>query len=247
MSVRVPAGPVQPSGFGEDPLTHYTKIFTRFLQYVFASFDPGFYKWLPDPEKTEVLIQDQAGPITAETVEKRPAIIVARGTAAPADLALDHFKSYENNKGTERTHTDLMSCSMNFNCLSKEGLEAQRLAHICFMATKRLRRTIQKAGVHQVGMAMQISAESPPGGIVEGEGAKITMVTVTVPFYYQDQWTIAPLDKTLLNKLELALRSERLVEIREPSINGFTIRFDKVVNLDQRVQAVRKNTPKPRT
>ena len=51
--LSTPTGPPQPQGPGEDPLLHFTKIFVRFLQLVFATFEKGSYQWSQDLELTE--------------------------------------------------------------------------------------------------------------------------------------------------------------------------------------------------
>jgi hypothetical protein len=252
MSVRVTKGAPQPQGPGEDPLTHYTRVFVRFLQLVFASFEKGAYKWEPDMALTDIVIQDQ-GTISLEVVEKRPAIIVSRGPVAMTNVGMDQFAGPLLDQKTGRfvpnqdvvsgakRHTDLYSSSMTYNCLAREGLEAQRIAWICAYATRTLKKALLSAGMHRVGEEVQVGAESGPGTIVQPDSGEISMVSVSVPFYYQDTWTIETIDKTLLTRIDLALRSEvgypaaDAVLIRQPGFNGRTLYYDKLVSLNQDV------------
>src|SRR4051812_30766259 len=142
--MKVTGGEANEQGPHEDPLYHYTRLFVRFLQVVFESFPKGSYHWSLDESNTDITISDQAT-IARDTVEKRPAILVARGPVAYGNLSLDqfagpHFKKGEDGKpelvpnmdykSGRRRHTDLCSGSVSFNCLSKEGIEAGRIAHL---------------------------------------------------------------------------------------------------------------------
>lgn len=269
MSVRVPSGVPQPQGFGEDPLTQFARLFTKFLQVVFATFEKGAYRWNADERNSDITISDQ-NPIDKEVVEKRPAIIISRGPAAFANISLDQFAgpllTWPNGSaqppnftpnddpvtGAMR-HTDLMSASMTYNCLSREGIEAQRIAWIAMYATRVLKRFLLNAGLHRVGEELQVGSESPPGSIVTGDPNEIILVAVQVPFYFQDTWTTSPLNKSLLTKVAIALSSEiewpapGATAIREPGINGRLIGYDKLLTLEQKIAQGLIKTPKPRT
>lgn len=266
MSINVPSGMPQPQGAGEDPLFHYTKVFARFLQLAFATFDKGDYRWTEDEQTSEILITDQAT-IAKEVVERRPAIRLIRGPASFGNLSLNQFAgpgplpkapaqtmdhpNIDWETGTTR-YTDLVSATMTYNCLSKEGLEAQRIAWIAMMATRRLKKSLMLAGMHRVGEEIMVGAESAPGSIVTPESDnEITMVSVSVPFYFQDFWSIGPKDKKLLKHIDLALTSSlnypapQAVKIREPGIYGKVISYDKKASFVQRVR-VQSGTPKPK-
>ena len=250
--MRVPSGLPQPQGVSEDPLSQYTRIFTKFLQLVFMSFEKGSYKWTNDYETSDIVIQGE-GTMQLEVVEKRPAIIVSRGPVAFTNVAIDQFAgplldaktgritlNYDPATGSRR-HTDLLSSSMSFNCLSSEGLEAQRLAWICAYAVRALKRSLMQVGMHRVGEDIQVGSESSPGAIVQPDTQEIVMVSVSVPFLFQQTWTTEPEDKTLLNQVSLALRSEvGLPEspqpvIRGPGMNGQLLQDVQSVRIDELV------------
>jgi hypothetical protein len=250
MSVRVPAGPPQPQGVSEDPLTQYTRVFTKFLQLVFASFTKGNYKWSADYETTDIIIQGE-GTMALDVVEKRPAIVVSRGPVAFTNIALDQFAgplldvktgritlNYDPATSARR-HTDLLSSVMTFNCLAAEGLEAQRLAWIAAYAVRTLKRSLMQVGMHRVGEDIQVGGESAPGAIVQPDTTEIILVSVSVPFFFQQTWTVQPEDKTLLNQVSIALRSEvglpETVQpvIRGPGMNGQLLRDTQSVRIDE--------------
>lgn len=248
-STRVHNGPTQPNGMGEDPLTHWTRVFTRFLQVMFATWDKGNYKWTPDEKTTDILIMGEAT-VAQEVVEKRPAIIVSRGPVAFGNVAMDQFKEFDYEQG-KRTHTDLISSLMTFNCLSREGLEAQRIAYMAAYATRVFKRTLMHAGIHRVGEELQIGSESPPGSLVPGDPSEIVLVSVSVPFHFQMTWSVEPIDKELLTEISVAVRSDAgfpapgAVPIREPGLNGRVLTYSKLVSLNSGVKALAR-TPRPR-
>jgi len=250
---------------GEDPLTHYTRIFIRFLQVVFQGFEKGAYRWDPDDKNSDIIISDQAT-IKKDEVEKRPAILVVRGPLALTNIAMDQFAGpilQRDSQGKEffkpnldpqtgaRRHTDLSSCTMTYNCLSREGIEAQRLAWICGYFTRTLKRTLMKTGMHRVGEEVQFGSESAPGTLVSPDSNEIVLVSVSVPFYFQDSWSVEPVDKLLLKDVEVALRSvsspaPEVVRIREPGINGRVLAVEQVLSLNTRVSVGPIKPPKPR-
>lgn len=241
----VQSGTVQPQGVGEDPLTHYTRVFIKFLQLAFASFEKGSYKWTPDPKTTEILITDQSG-LNREVIEKRPAIIVQRGGMQMTNIAMDQFAGpiLDQQTGTfkpnldiktgAKMHTDLCAGGMTFNCLSSNGIEAQRLAWICAWAVRTLKRTLlQVKGIHRVGEDLSVGPETPPGTYISGDPGEIIAVQVMVPFLFQLSWSVEPLDKTLLTHIDIALRSEvrSAASWKPPSYNGQPLQVVKSIKI----------------
>jgi hypothetical protein len=259
---RVPVGLPQPQGVGEDPLGQYSRIFTRFLQLVFASFPKGSYMWSEDPLNTDLTIQGE-GTVATEVVEKRPAIIVARGAVSFTNVAIDQFAgplldpktgkvtyNLDPNTGARR-HTDLLSSVMTFNCLSSEDLEAQRIAWTCAFAVRALKRALMKTGIHRVGEDIQVSPASGPGAIVQPDAGEIVMVSVTIPFFFQQTWTVSPIDKSLLNGVAMALRSEAGYPespppvLRGPGLNGQPLEYDRLVSITQGSETMKTGSGTP--
>lgn len=247
--VKVTTGLPQPQAVGEDPLFQYTKLFVRFLQVVFATFEKGAYRWSEDMETTDVVISDQ-GMLRREVVDKRPLIVCMRGAASWLNVSMDQFLDYDLESG-KRSHTDLISCSMTYNCLAREGLEAQRIAWIAAYATRTLKRHLLRAGLHRVGENVDMGAETDAGNILPDSGKDFYLVQVSVPFFFQDSYSVAPVDKLLLKDLHLTLTSEVNYPapdgkpvIQDPAMGGRVLRYDKVISLTQRVSAGLGRTPK---
>lgn len=266
MANSVTSTEVQEKGVGEDALTHYLRLFTRFLQVVHATWDKSNYRWAPDDKNTDIIIQGE-GSVNKEVVERRPAIVVSRSPAAWGNVSMDQFAgplrvrdprtgaiSYTANSDVDtgaRRHTDLVSATITFNALSKEGLEAARIAWFCSYATRVLKKSLMKAGIHRVGEDIQIGSESPPGALVQPDSTEIICVPVYVPFYFQNTYTISPKDKILLNQVDIALSSEvgypaqGAVPIRDPGINGRILGYSSVLTLNQAVSAGPFKPPRP--
>jgi hypothetical protein len=266
MSARVAQGVPQPQGVDDDPLTYYQRLFCKFLQLLFKTFEKGGYHWEQDDKNSDIIISADS-PIAKETVEKRPAILITRGPVSFSNISLDQFagpilnwadgsvapSDFIPNKNPStgaKRHTDLSAGTAVYNVISKEDVEAQRLAYFAAKMTRMLKKALLRAGLHRVGEEISIGSVSPPGALVQPDSNEVKMVSVSVPYYYQETWTITPTNKTLLNGISLALRSE--VEapapgatiVKGPSIYGQPIQYSKLLEIDQKVLVTGKS-PKP--
>jgi hypothetical protein len=251
LSTRVPTGETQPQGPGEDPLLYYTRVFARFLQVYFATFPKGSYQWSEDDKNTDIVIKGE-GSIASEVVERRPAIVVSRGPVGFGNISMDQFKGFDFQTG-RRDHTDLLSASVTYQCLSKSGLEAQRIAWAAAYITRVEKRTLAGVpGIHRVGEELQIGAESPPGSVIPSNPREIIMVPVSVPFYFQQNWSTEPRDKVLLKQIGVTVRSEAAypapgaVAIKDPGRSGRVLTYSKKVSFNSGVKMSSLITPRPR-
>lgn len=219
MSLSTPNGAPPEKNYAEDPLYHYTRVFIRFYQEVFAAFEKGDYQWLSDEKLTDIIISDQAVS-GRDAVEKRPALVIARGTVSYGNLSFDQMSGpvmqtgeassltpSTNPKTGLHRHTDLNSGSVSVTCISSKAAEAQLLAHRVAMSTRRLKRTLMKMGIFRVGEDLQIGAESAPGAMGGGDPEEMYGVTVIIPFFWQDFWSVEPVDKNLLKSLQAIVPS----------------------------------------
>ncbi len=183
-------------------------ILIKFLQEYFALQTPGEGMFhfasgqdtgglgLTDEENTEVIITD-AGSIGTDTVEKRPVIILSRGPFAYANTAMDNFLGHDESVD-KRTHTDLLTGSFVINCVSRNGLEAEKLALLVAKGIRVHRRRIQLAGFFQIGQRIRIGSESPANALVSGDSEEdFISVPVTFPVYYQETFSIQSTATTL--------------------------------------------------
>lgn len=178
------------NSLADDPMLQLTRIFVYFLQNLFRECPEGQgMKWSPVEENSEIIISDQKPLLDA--VEKKPHIICVLGASQWGRLGLDQMQRQNMDTG-ERTHTDLMSMSVTYVCMAKEGLHARRIAWFSSYFTNVYRRVIIKGGrLHDVGTNHSISLESSPADFVGPSSTeKMASVHVTVPFYWQPQWII---------------------------------------------------------
>lgn len=235
----VPSVP-DPQGLGEDPYLYFTKVYLTYLQGLFRQQPSGGWRWSESQEDTEIMITDQA-PIPSDRIEQRPAIVTMRGPSQFAGMTLDQLRSVDRRTGT-REHTDLVTCTMTLNCISKNGLEAQRLGwfvqrHIGIANGKRL---LQRYGIFKVYDNIGCSGETPPGSLVAPEPTpEMSMTVVTSPFAFQWTERVTPLDAPTFEAAELHMQAslhplpleQELTKNREietyhkqPTIRGIPIR-----------------------
>lgn len=198
----IPALP-HSKGLGEDPLTHFTRVYLLFLQGLFNQFPPlrGCFHWSNSDDDTEIAITDQA-PIPRDRIEQRPAIVTMRGPAQFTNLTLDQLKEMDFKTG-QRKHTDLMACTMSINCIAKNGIEAQRLGWIVMRHIRVFKRLLQRqGGFHRVGEELSVGPESPPGAMVTEPDPSTVMVTVHSPFFFQWNEIITPTNAQVVNDIQ---------------------------------------------
>ncbi len=173
-----------------DPIFHATRVLLGFAQGIFKSLPKGMYHWDSDPESTEILITDQS-PITLSVINHRPAIVTIKGQSQFSNLALNSFQAIDPYTGN-KTFRDMIGGSVTFNCLSRTGIEANRIAWFLGSHVKYLRAFLQRQGpFSQIGHEVIIGGESPPGMILQDPGEEGTInVPVIVPFYFPHRWEV---------------------------------------------------------
>ncbi len=204
-SEMITPGLPHPQGLGEDPLYHATRTYLLFLQGLFKQFDSGCYRWSEDEKLSEISITDQA-PIPKDWIEQRPAVVTLRGPAQFGNLSLDQMRKVDSRTGMKE-RTDLAACTMTLNVISKNGVEAGRIAWAIARHVRTFKVLIQRAGpFHKVGDEVSVGPESPPGALVQGEAdLEMVMVTVQSPFFFQWTEQSTPLDAFMMRNIELHL------------------------------------------
>ena len=169
-----------------------------------------------------------------------------RGPAQFANIALDQLREQDGTTG-EREHTDLVSSTMAINCMSKVGLEAQRIAWIVMRFLRTFKRLLQRTGgFHQVGERVTVGPETPPGALVAPEAdSELVNVIVHSPFFFQWTERVTPTNAQLVQSIEASIvanvyppleepgaeltkRWEQDIRLKQPSIRGVPIKGDPV-------------------
>lgn len=185
-------------------------VYLTFLRDFFAGMPPqqGLFKFTGNEDaSSELHITDQAA-IQKTILEKRPCLIIQRGAIGWAQLGLDQLKDMAITTGRE-VHSDLLSGTMTIHCISRVGLEAERLAWNVLFAIKSLKAELQKRGIFEAGREGQLGTETPPGALVGGDVDTHTVdVPVYSPFYVQVTWAIRPAKETKLGRIDMQLSSQ---------------------------------------
>ncbi len=201
-----PGLPPEP-GLGEEPLSHFARVYALFCQGLFQQRPAGDYKWSDDDHISEIFVTDQV-PIPRDNIERRPAIVTMRGQAQWGNTSLDQMRTVDARTGAKE-RTDLVACTMTLNCIAKMGTEAQRIAWILMRHLRDFRVMLQRVGgFHQVADNISVGPESPPGAIIAGEGdIEAVMVSVYSPFYFQWTERVTPLTAPSAQSIEAHLRA----------------------------------------
>ena len=159
----------------------------EFLQIIFSQRAAGSLHYDQDDTKTEIEIADvHAVDLTA--VGKRPAIIAVRGPLSWQGVGLGGgaVESRDMKTGSHGFN-DLLTGSVALSCISREGIEAEQIAHLVFNSFKFFRPVLQKYGFFSI-KSLNIGAES----LVEQEGAddKTYVVPVYISALIQDRWIL---------------------------------------------------------
>lgn len=220
-------------------LGHLKDIYLLFLQQYFNQNPRGkgrFHFSASDASESEMTITD-AHVTDQKVLEHRPALVILRGPVAWGRIGLDQLMKLDFRTG-RRTHTDLLSGTFTIHCISRRGLEAERLSSEVSFAVKSLRRVLQEKGLFEAGQDVQMGAESPAGGLVQGDVDPHTIsIPVYSPFHIQMTWTNEPVDFRKLEGVRIQLRATTKLPRR---------RGEKIVELDKvntTVHIVGQNQP----
>ena len=177
--------------WAETPTIMLRRAILAFLQGLFGYADKGNYKWHADIEDTEIVITDET-PVNGAVVGHRPAITTVRGPLAFAGLTLDTRQSSSMLSPMEK-YTDMVSCTMSVNHLSKNDLESERIAWYTANHVWLLRKLILKdTPVHAIQVP-QVGAPSPAGALVAGDpNGDWVNTPVALPVFLQVYGVVTP-------------------------------------------------------
>lgn len=170
----------------------------EFLQIIFSERAPGFLKYDPVDTQTEIQISDVHA-VDLETVGLRPAIVGVRGPLSWQGQGLGGGAMESRNIQTgNQTFSDLLTGSVAFSCISREGIEAEQIAHVVFNSFKFFRPVLQKYGYFTI-KSLSMGGEQ----LIESEGAddKTTIVPVYITAQIQDRWTLQSNVERTLRKI----------------------------------------------
>lgn len=217
-----------------DVLLDVKYSFLRFLQAYFQSND--VYTWTPDVRTSKILILDKHA-IDLGVTLTRPAIILNRN-----NTAWTYVSGNQNAVNTTsepimplygkapnvtiehtRVYSDLLVGSLSFTVLSKNGIEAERLAGIIFSLFTAHKDELRHDGIHKV-TNLSIGAEQ----IVKQTSAH-ELIAVNVNLTYYKQQTVRK-DETY-HELAVYMDGVRLDQSFDYTVelNGQYIVFNRAI------------------
>ena len=156
------------------------RTFLSFAQNLFAEQER--YTWNADPAKTKILIVDKYA-IDLKVLEKRRSIVLSRGAFGWTYKSIGQLSGMSMIKQNQKTYTDLLRGSITFNCLAREGIVAENLAHILFAGLSGYKDQFRKNGIHQL-MNINVGEEA----ILKSDSSiELTAIPVYVQFETQKQ------------------------------------------------------------
>jgi len=203
----IPSAPLSPgalSSWSTSPLRHLQRLTLLFLRELFKAAPEGYWHWEDDEEKTEIIITRDV-PVEEAVVMKRPVIALVRSAVGWSGLGMDQLL-HEDVRTGERTHVDMMSGNLTFNCLARVPSEAEDIAWLVASHVWLLRRVLLKLGFHDIGQRCQVFAPSPPGSLVQGAAKEETInVPAVTPFQFSWGAKVLEEDVPVLQAVETRL------------------------------------------
>lgn len=157
----------------------------EFLQILFSERAAGSFRFDHDDTKTEIIISDMHA-VDLKMAGMRPAIVAVRGPLSWQGPGLGSVMGRDIPTG-RYTFKELLTGSLALSCVSREGVEAEQIAHLVFNSFKYFRPVLQKYGYFQI-KSLSIGGES----LVEIEGSNDMMVVVPIMIsaMIEDQWIL---------------------------------------------------------
>jgi len=166
----------------DDRLYLATRAWILFLQGIFKSRPSGSHHWRENPDETEILIYSHnATDLPSNNL--RPVITALRGSAVSSGLSRDGVIS-QDFAGENRVYSDIINSSMTFNCIAREGVEAQSLAYAILSMVPVFKKSLQRLGkMHWIGNNIQVTPETRHGAVYPGSSfPEWRIVQVLIPF-----------------------------------------------------------------
>ena len=195
------------------------------IKHTFLSFAQGYFSldekftWDINPILTKLIIADKFA-VDLGVIEKRPAIILSRGSFGWTDTirGQDGINAPLSSKRVDTLapapsdvrcgdfiFTDLLRVSVTYNILSKSGIEAEEIANKLFVALSGYKREMQSYGIHHT-MGLTIGDER-----IVKTTSEIEAMGVTVSLGFMAQRSIEKAIK--LNNIEVIQQVPRTTTV----------------------------------
>lgn len=168
-----------------------------FLQALFSTFpagsNPRSYHYSDDPSVTEIEIEGQ-NTDNLRSVDTRPKITVARGPLGWANTHVNNFVGAKNLSVETRRFASIDRGSVGISCFSRNDMEADRIAHVCYSAIRGFGPVLQRLGylsikAAQVGQRALIRSDAVPD---------LFVTPVLVQVEITSEWKLSKIDPVKL-------------------------------------------------
>ena len=168
-------------------ITDFAKdTFILFLREFFSSHDIWTYS--EDETETKIQVCDDFT-LNLETSNFRPAVCIQRRNINFTNLTLGQRRDLSFKTG-KKSYTDLMTCDIIIQCISREGLEAERIGLTVFNAIHMTRDALKKDyNIFKLD-SMDLGAETP---LKTDSDTDYIMVPIGVRFLKNVSWSIEPI------------------------------------------------------
>lgn len=126
-----------------------------FLQTYFANKSSA-YPWSSTYSQSKIVIADKFA-VDLESIQKKPAIIMARGQTRWAKLTLDQRDS-SSITTHDKVFKDLVRVSFTLNVLGKNGIALENIAGTLFDILVGYKDVLKEVGIHQIN-AIEVGQE----------------------------------------------------------------------------------------
>ena len=176
-------------------------IFIGMLQQIFYQ-NPNEFHWDPDESLTKLNITDQFNTDNL-TPDFKPTIYIRRRPLGFLNTSIDQFLggSYNTSK---KYYTDLISGIVELVSVSREGLEAGRLAGLTFLLINEFVGEFRKMGMHDV--SVKALGEEEPKDVKTT--MRVVEVPVTVQYIFQYTWAVQTMGLMPLREVEIGRTTE---------------------------------------
>lgn len=173
-----------------------------FLQALFSTFpsgeDPKGYNYDDDAEKTDILIEGQSTD-NLTNVDVRPKIVVSRGPVTFNKTHIGNFVGSKNLSREQQRFSSIYSGTVGISCFSREELEADHLAQICFDAIEAFQFELHKFGFLSIN-AVQVGQR----GLIKGQQdarPDLCVTPVLLKVQVTKEWKTRVVDPVLLRQI----------------------------------------------
>ena len=198
---------IDPDKTFPDTLKFSENSMLLFYQLLFSTFPPGkdCFHYDDNPDLSEISIQGRDAK-DLESVDTRPKIVVTRGgftwdgrgvgnSVGSSAPAMNRLSSQS------RKFADINTGTVGVSCFSRNDLEADRIAQICFDSITMFRETLQRFGFLTI-KASQVGAR----GLIKSDAIPELYVTpVLIQMQITRNWTLSKLDPVKLRNILLQL------------------------------------------